>query len=99
MSNFRLSLFVSGSVCKKIVYHTASVAIGLDNISYNDRFLNFPLFLFYPELNSAENKHLNVTTELYNQKEHFANFIVGNAQGMQLRTDMFTKLNEYKEVK
>ncbi len=74
-------------------------AIGFDNISYDDRFLNFPLFLSYPELNSAKTKHIDVPEDLFNNKEYFANFIVGNAQGMQLRTDMFYKLSEFKEVK
>ncbi len=79
-------------------FNYCDYSIGFDNISYNDRHLCFPLFLAYGQLNDAANKHEEVNENTFEQKPEFCNFIVGNTEGMQARTDIFHLLNSYKPV-
>ena len=76
-------------------FNYCDYAISFDNITYNDRYIRVPLFLLYDHLQDAQNKHIGVTAETLAAKEEFANFIVGNAQGMQERTDIFHLMNNY----
>ncbi|MEG1781851.1 MAG: glycosyltransferase family 10 [Oscillospiraceae bacterium] len=79
-------------------FNFCDYAIGFDNLTYEDRFLNFPLFLIYRQLPCACDKHKCVDMSLLKSKGEFANFIVGNAQGLSERTELFEKLSEYKPV-
>lgn len=79
-------------------FNECDYAIGFDNITYNDRFLNFPLFLIYSQLEQAKHKHENADLNLYNKKDVFCNYIVGNRNGMPERTEIFNLINDYKPV-
>ncbi|MDL2215881.1 glycosyltransferase family 10 [Ruminococcaceae bacterium OttesenSCG-928-N02] len=79
-------------------FNECDYAIGFDEITYNDRYLNFPLFLLYAQLQQAQDKHLHITPSFLQGKTEFCNFIVGNGKGQQLRTDIFHALQAYKPV-
>lgn len=73
-------------------------AIGTDYISFEDRYLRYPLFLMFPQINDANKKHLYANESIITKKPYFCNFIYGNSNAQRYRTDLFNALCKYKMV-
>ena len=78
-------------------FNLCDYAIGFDYITFEDRYLRFPLYCAQPGFEDATKKHLFTEDDLKNKTE-FCEFIVSNAKGTPLRTEFFHKLSEYKKV-
>lgn len=71
-------------------------ALGFNIFSYQDRYLRFPLWLWYEKsVELAKKKHLLSDNEILRKKK-FCNFIVSNADGAVERKMLFEALNSYK---
>lgn len=71
-------------------------AIGHDYLTFGDRYLRVPHFVFYPEFRTI-NEHCGLTDEQLVNRD-FCSFVVSNGGGDPLRTEFFKKLSEYKHV-
>jgi len=76
-------------------FNFCDYAIGFHHISFEDRYLRYPLYLLYPGYSKLKEK--NITTDLSERK--FCNFIYSNSKySTPLREYFFLKLSEYKKV-
>lgn len=72
-------------------------ALGFQEITYDDRYLRFPLAFIYPPLiQKAQDKHLNLHEEALLNRD-FCSFVVTNPD-CSLRVNFFDLLNEHKFV-
>lgn len=82
-------------------FNISDYGIGFDHLSFQDRYLRFPLYLLYTgALQKAENRPLEISLI---SKEHliyrkFCNFLVSNGSASEFRTLFFNQLSEYKKV-
>ena len=73
-------------------------AIGFDHISFGNRYLRCPLYVFQvKDYELAKEKH-TWEEDFYLNKSKFCNFIVSNGNGMHIREKFFYKLNEKRKV-
>lgn len=74
-------------------------AIGLDHISFLDRYIRYPLYLFDTDkMDKALHKHEFSENEIA-EKKGFCNFVVSSGGGNKdFRTEVFEKLSKYKKV-
>lgn len=84
-------IFVSGENYSPD-FTSVDYAIGFDNLTYQDRFLRFPIYYFDKEAENLEEKKL---TE---EKEYFCSFVFGHQSANGIREELLYKLNEYKRV-
>lgn len=73
-------------------------ALGFNNFTYQDRYMRFPLWLFYEKsVELAKKKYLLAEKEILAKKK-FCNFVVSNSEGAEERKTLFEALNSYKRV-
>lgn len=85
----------------RIDFNISDYGIGFDHLSFKDRFLRFPLYLFYKEsVKAAEIRpHFILDSDadsLVNRK--FCNFLVSNGTATEFRTKFFNRLSQYRTV-
>lgn len=81
-------------------FNACDYAIGFEWMEYEDRYIRFPLYLFYSRemLSMVEHKHeLPHDWSLKEEKPDFCSFVVSNSKG-ELRNQMFRELSAYKRV-
>lgn len=79
-------------------FNYCDYAISFDEITYNDRYLRYPVFIDDDYAEKARHKHENVTAATYESKKRFCNFVVGNGDSMPERIELFNTVNNYKHV-
>jgi hypothetical protein len=82
-------------------FNISDYGIGFDHLTFQDRYLRFPLYLFYSgSLKLAEERSDSIRThpaeQLINRK--FCNFLVSNGDASQFRTQFFKELSRYRQV-
>lgn len=80
-------------------FNVFDYAIGFDDISFGDRYLRCPLFLWGYDsyFQKALEKHLH--QDIYAKKSKFCNFVVSNGNyAHPFREEMFYRLSEYKRI-
>ena len=82
-------------------FNYADYGIGYDNISFQDRYLNFPIYLI-PERYGKYWDLMKVKHLVKNDSEMldrgFCSFVVSNADADEIRRDTFERLCKYKKV-
>lgn len=78
-------------------FNLCDYAIGFDDISFGDRYIRFSLFPIQDAFPLAVEKH-KFSQEDIDKKTEFCDYIVSNANGDPIRTEVFKKLSEYKKV-
>lgn len=74
-------------------------AISYNEMQFADRYLRHPVYMMYlPYLRPAEQKHLNITNEILQNKTHFCNYIYGDGADREFRIQAFNLFNTYKKV-
>ena len=74
-------------------------AIGFDHLHFLDRYLRYPLYLFYEaDVQTAAKKHESITQSTLKSKSRFCNFVVSNGNADPYREQVFYALNAYKRV-
>lgn len=90
-----VKIFFSGEdICPD--FNLCDYGISFDNLSYEDRYLRYPLFSIWG-MDKALQKH-NYTENDIKAKTEFCNFVVSNANANPIRGEFFKKLSEYKQV-
>ncbi|MDL0081494.1 glycosyltransferase family 10 [Helicobacter sp. XJK30-2] len=80
-------------------FNICDYAIGFDHLHFLDRYLRYPLYLFYEQdTQRASNKHKGVDETLLASKKRFCNFVVSNGNADPYREQVFYALNAYKKV-
>lgn len=80
-------------------FNFCDYAIGFEHINFLDRYLRYPLYLFYKEdYKRARHKHEHITRQVLESKQRFCNFIVSNARADSYREEVFYALCAYKRV-
>lgn len=80
-------------------FNICDYAIGFDHISFLDRYLRYPLYLFYEQDTAkAMNKHNNIDLSILQSKTRFCNFIVSNGNADPVRESVFRALSAFKKV-
>lgn len=80
-------------------FNLCDYAIGFDYIEFLDRYVRYPLYLFYEEdYTRALNKHKDITHKVFKSKKRFCSFVVSNDLGDPIRQEAFRLINEYKRV-
>lgn len=82
-------------------FNISDYGIGFDHLTFQDRYLRFPLYLFYTgSLNLAFDRQSRFEEhnieDLVNRK--FCNFLVSNGNATEFRTQFFHLLSNYKAV-
>lgn len=82
-------------------FNISDYGIGFDPLTYLDRYIRFPLYLFYSgALKAAEDRPKTLAKSdgraLSDRK--FCNFLVSNGAASEFRTLFFKQLSEYKTV-
>ena len=75
-------------------------AIGFEHLTYEDRYIRFPLWLFYGDdlLHKMTTKHiLPEDWDISKEKPEFCSFVVSNPRGKE-RNEAFALLSNYKKV-
>lgn len=81
-------------------FNACDYAVGFEWMEYEDRYIRFPLYLFYSAdiLHGMEHKHeLPEGWDLSKEKPDFCSFVVSNHRNPE-RKIIFDKLSEYKRV-
>lgn len=80
-------------------FNICDYAIGFEHINFLDRYIRYPLYLFYTQdYERALHKH-TITADELAQKSRFCNFIVSNGKNAHpLREEAFYALNAIKRV-
>lgn len=76
-------------------------AIGFDYLSFNDRYLRVPLYVFYmQDMERVSHRCCSRDTEKENRclSRGFCSFVVSNGDGDPMRRLFFEKLSQYKRV-
>ncbi len=80
-------------------FNFCDYAIGFDYIDFADRYIRYPLYLFYEQdYKNALHKHENISESLLSQKTRFCSFVVSNERGDPIRKEAFLKLSTYKRI-
>ena len=81
-------------------FNACDYAIGFEWMDYEDRYIRFPLYLFYEKemLEKVLHKHeLPSDWDLHKEKPHFCSFVVSNSSN-EVRNRMFRELSSYRQV-
>ena len=77
-------------------FNVCDYAIGVNYITFEDRYLYYPLFLLYQkDLDRALQKH---KIQDISHKNKFCNYIFSNTQAAKIRGDFFDFLSKYKKI-
>lgn len=81
-------------------FNACDYAIGFEWMDYEDRYIRFPLYLFYPDamLRKMESKHeIPDSWDLHREKPDFCSFVVSNHRNPK-RKVVFDKMCQYRKV-
>ena len=81
-------------------FNACDYAVGFEWMDYGDRYIRFPLYLFYREelLQAMLHKHeIGPDWNLAAEKSGFCSFVVSNPDN-PVRNDAFRRLSDYKRV-
>lgn len=79
-------------------FNICDYGIGFARLTFEDRYLRAPLYLFYEEdYERAKRKHLISDEEIKN-KSRFCNFVYSNGKATLDRARLFEMLSQYKQV-
>lgn len=89
--------YIGENICPD--FNLYDYAIGFNEISFNDRYLRYPLYAlaYREEFEVALDKHKKVNRK-ENKKSGFCSFVVSNGYEEDFRTRFFHELNRYKKV-
>ena len=80
-------------------FNLCDYAIGFEWLEFSDRYLRYPLYLIYENINEQmENKHIFNHKFSIDLKKEFCSFTVSNEKGHPIRKELFEKLSKYKLV-
>lgn len=80
-------------------FNFCDYAIGFDYMSFEDRYLRYPLYLHYSDdVARAQNKHLEISSQTLQDKSRFCTFVVSNGKADEKRAQFFEALSRYKRV-
>lgn len=80
-------------------FNACDFAMGFDWLQYEDRYLRFPLYYFYPQIcELMETKHQQPVSELMAMKTGFCSITVSNTNRDPMFVKVFEALSEYKKV-
>lgn len=79
-------------------FNFCDYGIGFDYMSFEDRYLRYPLYLHYETMQKTKTKHLHITSEILHKKTRFCTFVVSNGKADKVRTQFFDFLNQYKHI-
>lgn len=88
--------FTGENICPD--FNLFDYALGFHNISFDDRYLRFPLYVLYPHAWQAAMKKHQLDDGSYLKKEKFCNYVVSNSIADPARGEMARILNSYKRV-
>lgn len=79
-------------------FNVYDYGIGFDHLSFDNRYLRFPLYLFYTkDYELAVQKH-RIEERVLKEKDKFCNFVVSNGNGMPIREEFFHRLSQRRKV-
>ena len=79
-------------------FNVCDYAMGFDHISFEDRYLRVPLYLFY-DYAVGVSERVSLTEDDIRSKCKFCNFVYSNSKNASpIREEFFHKLSEYKTV-
>lgn len=80
-------------------FNACDYAIGFEWMTYEDRYMRFPLYYRYPDVNELmENRHLQDLDAVKKSKSGFCSVTVSNFNRDPMFVKLFDKLSEYKKV-
>lgn len=80
-------------------FNFCDYGIGFDYMSFEDRYLRYPLYLCYmTTMEKVNTKHLYITPEILHKKTRFCTFVVSNGGADEKRIQFFDFLSQYKRV-
>ncbi|TLD96864.1 alpha-1,3-fucosyl transferase [Helicobacter jaachi] len=81
-------------------FNICDYAIGFEHLHFLDRYMRYPLYLFYEaDYTRALHKHSLITPQTLAQKKRFCNFIVSNGHNADpYREQVFHELCKFKRV-
>lgn len=80
-------------------FNACDYAIGFEWMSYEDRYIRFPLYYWYPQINELmENKHNLSLTEIKKEKKNFCDITISNTNRNQIFKSLFDALSKYKSI-
>lgn len=79
-------------------FNLVDYALGFHQITFDDRYLRFPLYIMYEEAcEKAQKKHL-FSDDYYLSKKGFCNYVISNSISDSARDQMIQVLSSYKEL-
>ncbi|MBR1548654.1 MAG: hypothetical protein IJ637_08020 [Prevotella sp.] len=80
-------------------FNACDYAIGFDWMQYEDRYLRFPLYYFYPNIcELMEHKHEIDVREVKTKKTSFCSMTVSNTNRDPMFMALFEELSKYKHI-
>lgn len=96
--NESIKIFYTGeNICPD--FNLCDYAIGFEWLDFADRYLRYPLYLTYENINELmEKKHIFSHKFSIDTKKEFCSFTVSNERGHPIRKELFLELSKYKLV-
>lgn len=94
-----IRIFYTGE-CITPDFNECDYAIGFDRLQFGDRYVRIPLYNLF-QYKTAYQKLINrpvFSREELRSKKGFCNFVYSNCFAQDLRTEIFEKLSQYKQV-
>ena len=92
-----ISIFITGENFSPD-FNVCDYAMGFDHISFEDRYLRVPLYLFYDYADGVSER-VSLTEDDIRSKCKFCNFVYSNSKNASpIREEFFHKLSAYKTV-
>lgn len=94
-----IRIFFTGE-CWVPNFNECDYAIGFDRLQFGDRYARIPLYMLFQykqEFLGLIDRPL-VSMELLKAKNGFCNFVYSNCFAQDMRTEIFEKLSQYKQV-
>ena len=80
-------------------FNACDYAIGFEWMEYEDRYVRFPIYYWYPYINELmENKHNIPVEKIISEKKAFCSITVSNTNRDPIFSLLFDRLSEYKKV-
>lgn len=94
-----VKIFYTGE-CLCPDFNLCDYAIGFDYLNFGDRYIRFPLYYLYDDINEKmEAKHKIIDEEAFlKSKKRFCSFTVSNPLGNHKRKDLFELVQTYRSV-
>lgn len=80
-------------------FNACDYAIGFEWMQFEDRYMRFPLYYWYPRINELmENKHHLSIEKIKQKKARFCDITVSNTNRAPIYKELFDALSKYKPV-